>query len=220
MKIFLDTANLEEIKIAKEDGFLDGVTTNPTLLSKECKNNPKEHLLKICEVANVPTSAEVLATDWEGMIEEGLKLSRLSAHIVIKLPLTRDGLKAARILLTRDVKVNVTLCFSSNQALLVAKIGATYVSPFIGRLDDRGHDGMQIIEEIRTIYRNYGFKTQILVASIRHPVHVLKSALAGADCATMPFAVYEKLFHHPLTEIGLQQFADDWKKTGLATWNL
>ncbi len=219
MKIFLDTANLEEIKTAKELGFLDGITTNPTLLSKECQGAPKEHLLKICELAKVPVSAEVIAKDYEGMVKEGTELSKLSEHIIVKLPLTDEGLRAGRALIYEGIKINITLCFSPNQALLAAKIGATYVSPFIGRLDDKGQDGIKIIEEIKTIYKNYNFKTYILVASIRHPIHVLKAALSGADCATMPFSVFEKLFQHPLTDLGLQQFTQDWKKTGFDSWN-
>ncbi len=220
MKLFLDTANLEEIKSAKDIGFLDGITTNPTLLSKECNSNPKDHLLKICNIAKVPVSAEVISTTYEEMMDEALKLSKLSPYIVVKLPLTKDGLKAGRKLVSENVKINITLCFSPNQALLVGKIDATYVSPFIGRLDDRGQDGMQIIKEIKTIYSNYNFKTQILVASIRHPIHVLQSALLGADAATMPFAVFEKLFQHPLTDIGIKQFIDDWKKSSISSWNI
>lgn len=219
MKIFLDTANLNEIACAKELGFLDGVTTNPTLLAKECGNNPKEHILKICDIAKVPVSAEVVSTGFDEILNEAFKLSKLSPYIVVKLPLTRDGLKAAKILVSENVKINITLCFSPNQALLVGKIGATYVSPFIGRLDDRGQDGMQIIEEIKTIYSNYNFKTQVLVASIRHPIHVFRAALVGADCVTMPFTVFEKLFQHPLTDSGIKQFATDWEKSGLSSWN-
>lgn len=219
MKIFLDTAKLDEIKFAKEAGFLDGVTTNPTLLARECGGKPKEHILKICEIAKAPVSVEVLDTTYNGMLNEAFQLSKLSPYIVIKLPLTVEGLKAAKLLVSENVKVNITLCFSPNQALLVGKIGATYVSPFIGRLDDKGQEGMQIVKEIKTIYTNYGFKTQILVASVRHPVHVLQSALVGADCVTMPFAVFEKLFQHPLTDTGLKQFMDDWQKLGIPSWN-
>ncbi|RKY38346.1 MAG: fructose-6-phosphate aldolase [Candidatus Omnitrophota bacterium] len=211
MKVFIDTANLEEIKKANSLGILDGVTTNPTLLAKE-KNEPFKQLEEICRIVDGPVSAEVIALDCEGMVKEAKKLAEISPHIVIKIPSTVEGLKATKILTSLGIKTNLTLCFSASQAVLVAKAGATYVSPFVGRLDDISGEGMDLVRDIRLIYDNYHFSTQILVASIRHPIHFLEALRIGADCATLPFYVIEKLMQHPLTEKGIQRFLDDWKK--------
>ncbi|OQX88208.1 MAG: fructose-6-phosphate aldolase [Candidatus Omnitrophica bacterium 4484_70.2] len=211
MKIFIDTANLEEIKKANSLGILDGVTTNPTLLAKE-KNEPFRQLEEICRIVDGPVSAEVIALDCEGMVKEAKKLVEISSNIVIKIPSTVEGLKATKILTSLGIKTNLTLCFSPSQAILVAKAGATYVSPFVGRLDDISWEGMDLVRDIRLIYDNYHFSTQILVASIRHPIHFLEALRIGADCATLPFYVIEKLMQHPLTEKGIQRFLDDWKK--------
>lgn len=211
MKIFIDTANIREIKEAVSLGLIDGVTTNPTLIAKE--NKPIQEILKeICSVVHGPISAEVISLDLEGMVKEARVLAQIAKNIVVKLPLTKDGIKAVRVLALEAIKTNVTLCFSANQALLVAKAGADYVSPFIGRLDDIGQSGMDLIRNIKTIYNNYGFKTQVIVASVRNPVHVLDAALAGADIATIPFGVIEQLIKHPLTDIGIQKFLEDYKK--------
>ncbi|MCX5695306.1 MAG: fructose-6-phosphate aldolase [Candidatus Omnitrophica bacterium] len=211
MKIFIDTANIREIKEAVSLGLIDGVTTNPTLIAKE--NKPlREILIEICSLVSGPISAEVISLDVEGMVKEARVLAQIAKNIVVKLPLIKDGIKAVRILALEAIKTNVTLCFSANQALLVAKAGADYVSPFIGRLDDIGQSGMDLIRNIKTIYNNYGFKTQIIVASVRNPVHVLDAALAGADIATIPFGVIEQLIKHPLTDIGIQKFLEDYKK--------
>lgn len=211
MKFFLDTANLEEIRKANEWGILDGVTTNPTLISKE--SMPFEGLVKeILSIVKGPVSLEVVSEDAEGMIREARRLNGFGENVVIKIPLTKEGLKAVRVLSGEGIKTNVTLCFSPTQALLAAKAGADYISPFIGRLDDISSHGMRLVEMIRQIYDNYGFKTEIIVASIRHPMHVLEAALIGADIATMPFAVLEKLFNHPLTDIGIERFLKDWEK--------
>ena len=211
MKIFIDTANTKEIKEAASLGVIDGVTTNPTLISREGK--PAQDIFKeICALVSGPVSAEVISLDTEGMVKEARQLSRIAKNIVVKLPLTKDGIKAVRILSAEGIKTNVTLCFSANQALLVAKAGADYVSPFIGRLDDISQEGMELIRNIKTIYKNYGFKTQIIVASVRNPVHVLDAALLGADIATVPFSVIEQLIKHPLTDIGIQRFLEDYKK--------
>lgn len=211
MKFFLDTANLEEIKQAASMGILDGVTTNPSLVSKE-RGKFKDILLNICEVVNGPVSAEVVATNFDGMIKEARDLSSLHPHIYVKIPMIREGLKAVKALSSEGIKTNVTLCFSPSQALMAAKAGASFVSPFVGRVDDISGFGMDIIKDIRTIYGNYGFKTEILAASLRHPVHVVESALIGADIATMPYKVFDQLFNHPLTDIGLKRFLDDWEK--------
>ena len=211
MKFFLDTADVKEIREAWSMGLLDGVTTNPTLIAKSGRKF-HEVLKEICSFLDGPVSAEVISTDAEGMVREGRELALLHKNIVIKIPLIKEGLKAVRILEKEKIRTNVTLCFSANQALLAAKAGASYVSPFIGRLDDQGQVGMDLIEDIRLIYDQYGFKTEIIVASIRHPIHVLEAAKIGADIATIPFDVYEKLFKHPLTEIGLKKFLEDWKK--------
>ena len=213
MKFFIDTANIDEIKDAVELGVLDGVTTNPSLIAKE--NKPfEELLLEICGLVDGPVSAEVTATDHIRMVEEGLKLADLHENICIKLPTTRDGLKACVELVADDIPVNMTLCFSPLQALLVAKAGATFVSPFVGRLDDIASDGMKLIGDIIQIYNNYGFSTEVLVASVRHPIHVYQAALLGADVATIPHSVIDMLIKHPLTDIGLEKFLADWDKTG------
>jgi len=188
MKFFIDTADVNEIKEAESLGILDGVTTNPTLISRTGRPF-KETIEEICTIVKGPVSAEVVSTDTEGIIKEGRDLAKIADNIVVKVPLIKDGLKAVKVLTSEGIKVNVTLCFSSNQALLAAKVGATYISPFVGRLDDKGHTGMEVIDEIRTIYDNYGFETEIIVASIRNPLHVRDAALMGADIATIPFAV-------------------------------
>lgn len=211
MKIFIDTANIKEIREALELGVIDGVTTNPTLIAKE--NSPAKGLLKeICALVSGPVSAEVISIETEGMVKEARELSKIAKNIVIKIPLIKEGLKAVKILSVEGVKTNVTLCFSPSQALLVAKTGADYISPFIGRLDDISQRGMDLIKDIKTIYNNYGFKTKIIVASIRNPMHVVDAALIGADIATVPFAVIEQLIKHPLTDIGIQRFLEDYKK--------
>ncbi|MCS6874586.1 MAG: fructose-6-phosphate aldolase [Pyrinomonadaceae bacterium] len=212
MKFFIDTANLEEIKQAKEMGLIDGVTTNPSLIAKEGSINFKEHIAKICQIVEGDVSVEVTALDVEGMLHQGRDFASISPNVVIKCPLTLDGLKATRILSSEGIKVNVTLCFSPAQAILAAKAGATYISPFIGRLDDISHEGMQLITDIVKIYKNYNFQTQVLAASIRHPRHVVESALAGAHVATIPFKVIKQLVKHPLTDIGLELFLADWGK--------
>lgn len=214
MKFFLDTANLDEIREASEMGLIDGVTTNPSLVSKEGDVDFKEHLAKICEMVPGDISAEVTAIDTEGMLREGRDYAKVAQNVVIKVPLTLDGLKACRTFRSEGTKVNVTLCFSAAQALLAAKAGATYISPFIGRLDDVSTDGMQLIRDIVQIYDNYGFATEVLAASIRHPMHIVDCALAGADVATMPFKVIQQLVKHPLTDKGLEAFLADWKKSG------
>lgn len=213
MKFFLDTAHIGEIEELIETGFVDGVTTNPSLVAVTGKSF--ESLLKdICKIVKGPVSAEVNTSTFKEMLQEGLKLSEIAPNIIIKVPLTADGLKTCRALVERKIGVNVTLCFSAAQALLAAKAGATYISPFIGRLDDQAQDGMTLIEEIRTIYDNYpDFNTQILAASIRHPLHVVESAKVGADVATMPAKILKQLYHHSLTTSGLEKFTEDWKKS-------
>jgi len=211
MKLFIDTANLDNIKKAHSYGILDGVTTNPTLLSKE-NQEPIAQLKKICEIVKGPVSAEVTSLDSEGMVNEAKELAKIASNIVIKVPCTVEGLKATKTLSSSGIKTNLTLCFSSSQALLVAKAGATFVSPFVGRLDDISAEGMDLIRDIRLIYDNYGISTQVLVASIRHPLHFLEAARIGADAATVPFAVIEKLMQHPLTDIGIERFLNDWAK--------
>jgi transaldolase len=211
VKIFIDTANVKEIKEATALGVIDGVTTNPSLIAKE--NRLAQDLLKeICSLVSGPVSAEVISLDAEGMISEARELCGIAENIVIKIPLTKDGLKAVKILAKEGIKTNVTLCFSATQALLVAKVGATYVSPFIGRLDDVSLRGMDLIRDIKKIYSNYGFNTKIIVASIRNPLHVVDAALTGADIATIPFVVIEQLIKHPLTDIGIKRFLEDYKK--------
>lgn len=211
MKIFIDTANVKEIKEVAALGLVDGVTTNPTLMSKE--GRPAKDVLKeICAVVPGPVSAEVISLEAAGMVAEGKELAKIAANIVVKLPLTKEGLKSVRILSAEGIKTNVTLCFSPSQALLVAKAGGTYVSPFIGRLDDISQVGMDLIRDIKQIYSNYGFATQIIVASVRNPLHVVDAAKIGADIITCPFAVIEQLIKHPLTDIGIQRFLEDYKK--------
>lgn len=210
MKLFIDTANVAEITEAASWGILDGVTTNPSLVAKEGRSY-RELVAEICRLVPGPVSAEVLATAAEGMEREGRELAAIAENVVVKLPITKEGLKVCTRFAEEGIPTNLTLCFSPAQALLVAKAGATYVSPFIGRLDDVGHDGMQLIREIVQIYDAYEFATQVLVASVRHPQHVVEAALAGADVSTVPFKVLEQLFHHPLTEIGIQRFLADFR---------
>ena len=213
MKLFLDTADPKEIAALAATGLVDGVTTNPSLAAKTGQNL-FDALRSICDLGFASVSAEVTAVETDQMIAEGKKLAKIAHNITIKVPLTWDGLKACKALSSDGHKVNVTLCFSPNQALLAAKAGASFVSPFIGRLDDAGHDGMALIREIRLIYDNYGFTTEILAASIRHPTHVRDAAMAGCDVATMPPAIFRQLIYHPLTDKGLAAFLEDWKKTG------
>lgn len=214
MKFFIDTANLDEIREASELGLIDGVTTNPSLVAKEGDIDFKQRIAEICDLVDGDVSAEVTALDTAGMLEQGRELAKIADNVVIKCPLTWDGLKATRIFSDEGTKVNVTLCFSASQALLAAKAGAGYISPFIGRLDDLSQNGMDLISDIVQIYDNYGFETEVLAASIRHPMHIVDSALAGADVATVPFDVFKKLISHPLTDKGLDAFLSDWKKSG------
>ncbi len=211
MKFFLDTANLDEIKQGVAWGIIDGVTTNPSLVAKEGVDF-FSRIKEICSIVNGSVSAEVTATDFEGMVREGHVLAKLHKNVTIKIPLIPAGIQACKALSSEGHAVNVTLCFSASQALLAAKAGATYVSPFVGRLDDVSQDGMQLIRDIVKIYGNYGYKTQVLAASLRHPIHVVDSALAGAHVGTMPFTVMKMLFNHPLTDIGLKRFLEDWEK--------
>ena len=212
MKIFLDTANLESIRKFNDMGLLDGITTNPSLMSKE-GGNPKDAMEEITKIIKGDVSLEVVSTEYSGMIEEGKRLRQYGENVVVKVPMTPDGLKACKSLSSEGIPVNVTLIFSANQALLAAKSGAKYVSPFIGRLDDVGQDGMKLIADIKEIFKNYpNFKTQILVASVRHPVHVVDAAKIGADVVTLPPAVLDKMLQHPLTKIGLDNFLADWDK--------
>ncbi len=213
MKIFLDSANLDEIKEAAQTGILDGVTTNPSLISKENGQGDFEKITKqICEIVGGPVSAEVLNTDYHKMLDEARYLAQIHENIVVKLPLTQNGIRATKVLSTEGIRVNVTLVFSPTQALLAAKAGASYVSPFVGRLDDISSSGMRLIEEITHIYNNYEFETEVLVASVRHPMHVTEAALLGADIVTIPFKVFRQLFNHPLSDIGLEKFLEDWNK--------
>ena len=214
MKFFIDTANLDEIREAIDMGLVDGVTTNPSLVAKEGNVDFKKHIEKICEMVDGDVSAEVTALDTEGMLREGRELAKIAPNVVVKCPLTLEGLKATRAFDQEGTKVNVTLCFSASQALLAAKAGATYISPFVGRLDDISTDGMQLISDILQIYANYNFKTEVLAASIRSPMHIVQCALAGADVATIPFKVIQQLVKHPLTDKGLDSFLSDWKKSG------
>lgn len=212
MKIFLDTANLESIKKFNDMGLLDGITTNPSLMSKE-KGNPKDAMEEITKIIKGDVSLEVVSTDFSGMIEEGKRLRQYGENVVVKVPMTPDGLKACKSLSSEGIPVNVTLVFSPNQALLAAKSGAKYVSPFIGRLDDIGQDGMNLIQDIKEIFKNYPhLKTEILVASVRHPMHVVDAAKIGADVVTLPPGVLDKMLQHPLTKIGLENFLKDWEK--------
>ncbi len=211
MKFFIDTADLDEISQVKDLGILDGVTTNPSLIAKT--GEPfKKRIKDICEIVEGPVSAEVLAVKKEEILKEGRELSKIAKNVVVKVPLIPEGLKAVKIFAQEGIHTNVTLCFSANQALLAAKAGASYISPFIGRLDDQSHNGMELIEEIITIYRSYNFSTEILVASIRHPIHLKQAALLGADVATIPFKIFDLLVKHPLTDIGLDKFLEDGKK--------
>jgi transaldolase len=212
MKIFLDTANIDEIREAASLGVIDGVTTNPSLIAKE--GRPLEDVAKeIVELVDGPISLEVVATDAKGMVEEGRALANIHKNITVKLPTVREGLKALNVLSGEGISVNMTLVFQASQALLVAKNGAAFVSPFVGRIDDISGDGMQLIADILTIYENYGFPTEVLVASVRHPLHIVEAALLGADVCTIPYKVVEQMLKHPLTDIGLKQFMADHKKT-------
>ncbi|MGC8912704.1 MAG: fructose-6-phosphate aldolase [Thermoplasmata archaeon] len=211
MKIFLDTANVKEIREANSWGIIDGVTTNPTLIAKEGRDF-KEVVSEIASIVDGPISAEVVSMNAEGMVAEGRELAKIHKNINIKIPMCVEGLKATKTLAKEGIKVNMTLVFSPNQALLAAKAGAAFVSPFVGRLDDVGHEGMEIIPPIVEIYRNYNFPTEIIVASVRHPIHVYQAALCGAHIATVPFAVLEKMVKHPLTDVGIDRFLKDWEK--------
>jgi transaldolase len=211
MKFFIDTANIDEIKKANELGLLDGVTTNPSLVAKEGREF-KDLIKEICSIVDGPVSAEVVSTDAEGMMAEARELAKIADNIVVKIPLIKEGLKAVKILSSEGIKTNVTLCFSAVQALMAAKAGADYVSPFVGRLDDIGVTGMELVEQIISIYEAYGYETEIIVASIRNPLHVLDAATMGADIATIPYKVMEQLIKHPLTDIGLANFLKDWEK--------
>ncbi|HTA75776.1 MAG TPA: fructose-6-phosphate aldolase [bacterium] len=211
MKFFLDTASISEIKEGVALGIIDGVTTNPSLVAKEGVSF-HERLKEICAVVNGSVSAEVTALDFDAMIKEGHVLAKLHPNITVKVPLIPEGIKTCKALSSEGIKVNVTLCFSASQALIAAKAGATYISPFVGRLDDISQDGMQLVKDILQVYKNYDFKTQVLAASLRHPQHVVQAALAGAHVGTMPFSVIKQLFQHPLTDIGLKKFLADWDK--------
>jgi transaldolase len=214
MKFFLDTANLNEIREAASYGFADGVTTNPSLIAKEGNVDFKQHIAAICEIVQGPVSAEVTSTDVDGMVREGREYAKIAPNVVIKCPLTREGLKATRLLSNEGTQVNVTLCFSAAQAILAAKAGASFISPFLGRLDDVGENGLVLLQDIVDIYRNYEWKTLVLAASIRNSIHVIEAARMGADIATMPFKVIDQLFNHPLTDKGQAQFLADWHKSG------
>jgi len=213
MKFFLDSANLDEIKEIASTGILDGITTNPSLVSQQGEQRGFHELVKeICEIVQGPVSAEVLSIDFKNMVKEAKVLAKIHKHIVVKMPMTEDGIKATKHISDKGINVNLTLVFSASQALLAAKAGAAYVSPFIGRLDDVSTSGMQLVEEIVRIYDNYDFKTEVLVASIRHPMHIAESALLGADVATMPYKIFKQLYKHPLSDIGLEKFLADWGK--------
>lgn len=211
MKFFVDTGSIKDIQVLADQGILDGVTTNPSLMAKE-GGDPTKILKEICRIVQGPVSGEVVATDYEGMLREGRTLAAIDEHIIVKVPFTKAGVKACKTLSSEGKRVNVTLVFSPTQALIAAKVGAYFVSPFVGRLDDIATDGMQLIEEIVEIYDNYDFTTQVLVASVRHPIHVVQAARMGADIVTCPPAVYESMFKHPLTDIGLEKFLKDWEK--------
>jgi len=212
MKFFIDTANLDEIKEANDLGVLDGVTTNPSLCYKVGVKDFEGHIAKICEIVEGDVSAEVISTTYKEIVDEGRRIAKIADNVVVKVPLIKDGIKAIKTFSDEGIKTNCTLCFSATQALIAAKAGATYISPFIGRLDDISTDGMALISDIATIYDNYGLATEILAASIRHPMHVLEAARMGADVATMPLSVIEQLLKHPLTDIGLERFLADWDK--------
>ena len=212
MKFFLDTANIEQITKANSYGILDGITTNPSLIAKEGADHA-ERILEICQIVDGDVSAEVVETEAEAMLTEGRKLAKIHENVVVKIPLTRDGIKATKMLSSEGIRVNVTLCFTANQALLAAKAGAYYISPFVGRLDDISSEGMELIRDIVTIYDNYGYPTQVLTASARGPLHVRDAALCGAHVVTLPYPVFEKLFDHPLTDSGLAQFLADYRKS-------
>jgi transaldolase len=214
MKFFLDTANLNEIREAASFGMADGVTTNPSLIAKEGGVDFKQHIAAICEIVQGPVSAEVTSQETEGMLREGREYSKIAPNVVIKCPLTREGLKATRQLSDEGTRVNVTLCFSAGQAILAAKAGASFISPFLGRLDDIGHNGLYVLQEIIEVYQNYSWKTEVLAASLRSPLHVIEAAKMGADIATMPYKVIDQLFNHPLTDKGQAQFLADWAKSG------
>lgn len=211
MKFFIDTADLNEIREANDMGVLDGVTTNPSLMKKVGGSDFHAHIAKICDIVDGDVSAEVIATDYEGIVSEGRELASIHPNVVVKVPLIADGIKAIKTFSGEGIKTNCTLCFSPTQALIAAKAGATYISPFIGRLDDISTPGMELIEQIVTIYANYGLTTEVLAASIRHPMHVVEAALVGADVATIPFKVIGQLIKHPLTDSGLERFLADWK---------
>jgi transaldolase len=211
MKLFIDSGNLKEIEALVPLGIIDGITTNPSLLAKE-SGDYREILKKICNIVKGPTSAEVVATDYEGMLREGRELAAIDPHIVVKVPFTRDGVRACKTLSSEGKKVNVTLCFSPTQALIAAKVGATFVSPFVGRLDDIATSGMNLISEIVEIFDNYDFATEVLVASTRNPIHIVEAARMGADICTCPAALIDQMFKHPLTDIGLEKFLKDWEK--------
>lgn len=215
MKIFVDTGNVKEIEQLASLGIVDGVTTNPTLLSKE-SGDYRQILKEICRIVLGPVSAEVVATDFEGMIREGRSLATIDEHIVVKVPFGREGVRACRALSKDGLKVNVTLVFSATQALLAAKVGAAFVSPFVGRLDDIATSGMALVQDIVDIYRNYPFSTEVLVASVRHPIHIVEAARMGADVCTCPATVIDAMFKHPLTDIGLERFLKDWEKAQAA----
>jgi len=211
MKLFIDSGNIKDIETLAAIGIIDGVTTNPTLLSKE-PGDYRDNLKKICQIVKGPVSGEVTATDFAGMMREGHDIAHIDAYMVVKVPLTRDGIKACKALSGEGIRVNVTLCFSAAQALLAAKAGASYISPFVGRLDDVATNGMELVREIVEIYDNYEFPTEVLVASCRHPIHIVEAARMGADICTCPPAVIDQLFNHPLTAIGLEKFLKDWEK--------
>jgi transaldolase len=211
MKFFIDTANVKEIREAASLGVVDGVTTNPTLVSKEGRDF-KQVITEICSIVDGPISAEAVSLEADKMVVEGTDLAKIHKNIVVKLPMTKEGLKATKILAGKGIRVNMTLVFSPAQALLAAKVGAAYVSPFVGRLDDISHDGMDLVRQVMTIFDNYGYQTEVIVASVRHPLHVVDAALAGAHIATIPFSVIDQIVKHPLTDIGIEKFLADWKK--------
>jgi transaldolase len=212
MKFFLDTANLDEIRKAAALGLADGVTTNPTLIAKEGNVDFKQHIAEICQIVSGPVSAEVTTADKDEMLRQGREYVKIAPNVVIKCPLTAEGLEATRVLNDEGIKVNVTLCFSAAQAICAAKAGASFISPFLGRLDDIGQNGLELLSDIVEIYRNYGWKTEVLAASLRHPIHVIEAARLGSHIGTMPYKVLEQLLKHPLTDKGQEQFLADWKK--------